>query len=219
MAGRGVGVAFLLVTLVTLFVVSVSASAQDAQGTRQTGDARLAAPPNPAQPLVLGGPMRTTGDQSGYPEGAATVPAPSGQAAAGRWVWNPPTGTWYWAVVAPPPASYYVYPYYPDSHPYPRWWYWCPPPAQKWTFVPNPDFEKGLFGMFEPPKPPKMAFPPGYSPAFPWNRPTTTPDQPTIQHQPEQTQRPRTVQRSTQQPSSRSAPRRLSQTPSEQPAE
>jgi hypothetical protein len=208
MAGRGVGVAFLLVTLVALFVVSVSAWAQDAQGTRQAGDARLAAPP-----LVLGGPMRTTGDQSGRPEGAATVPAPSAQGAAGRWVWNPLTSTWHWSVAAPPPAYYYVYPYYPDSHPYPRWWYWCPPPAQKWTFVPNPDFEKGLFGMFEPPKPPKMAFPPGYSPAFPWNRPTTT------QEQPEQAQRPRTVQRSTQQPSSRSAPRRLPQTPSEQPAE
>ena len=202
MASRGAGVALLLVTLVALVVVSVPAWAQDAQGTRQTGDARPATPLNAAQPLAPGGPMHTIGDRSAYPQGASTAPAPGIQGAAGSWVWNPLTGTWSWDVVAPAPVPEYYG--YPRPHPYPYWWYWCPPPAQKWTFVPNPDFEKGLFGMFEPPKPPKMAFPPGYSPAFPWNRTTTTHDQP------HPAQRP---------PTSRSAPRRPPQTPSEQPAQ
>ncbi|UCH33307.1 MAG: hypothetical protein JSV65_12075 [Armatimonadota bacterium] len=80
----------------------------------------------------------------------------------GRWVWDPATGARYWEpIILPPP--YYVH---PGRYAY---WHVKPYPPGPWTFVPNPDFDKTIYGMlFLPQRPPDMAFKPGEGPQFPW---------------------------------------------------
>jgi hypothetical protein len=86
----------------------------------------------------------------------------------GRWTWDPVTGTWYWELlVAPQPYVVYSYPYWP-AYWYPHWII-SPQLRGRYTFTPNPNFDKTIYGMlFLPPKEPPMAFQPGVSPAFPW---------------------------------------------------
>ncbi len=92
---------------------------------------------------------------------------------SGLWTWDPVAGQWYWTIIIPAPTDRGYYHPRPIICPWP--WY-VPQHYGEYTYVPNPDYEKGLFGMFEPPKPPKMAFAPGEGPAFPYARRRSSPE-------------------------------------------
>ncbi|HUT73242.1 MAG TPA: hypothetical protein VM221_00205 [Armatimonadota bacterium] len=151
-----------VMALLSAAVVVLAATSQWVQGAQDPLPAAVAGVHERAvsQPVTVAPPASP---DSARPASIAGFPQ------SGRWAWDPVTGIWFWEIIVPAPV-YYPFYYYPYPPLYPRWWVIRGLPPGKWTYEPNPDYEKGLFGMFEPPKPPKMTFPPGVGPSFPWAR-------------------------------------------------
>jgi len=151
MSKRTLAIASFAVCIAVLATMSAAWSQQIITTTSRPGVGMVGVQIAPAPPLYYVLPPIAVSPLPPYP---------------GQWVWDPIAGVWYWQVIIPPPIIYY-YPYFP-AHPY---YYGAPPaPGGAWSFTPNPEFEKGLFGMFYPAPKPEPPFPPGASPTFPWSR-------------------------------------------------